>query len=99
MLRRKIKLMQGYRRDTKRRADNIRIRAVRVEARYLKPGDLYSLDAPERWANMKINAVVYICLRIPEDDETELVYRLTIDFPEGHEPVLDPHSPPGMSQL
>lgn len=62
----------------------MRLRAVRTEAKYLKPGDLFTDKGPAYWNNLKFpSEVIYICIgRL--DDEDELYYKLTTVHEDSH---------------
>jgi hypothetical protein len=58
----------------------LKVMAQPIEARYLKPGDLYSEHGPEYWQRMlKSKAFagvpLFLCVDTPVDDDS-LVYRI-----------------------
>lgn len=87
------------------------IRAEAIEAKHLKPGDLFSTAGEAYWNNVvknpkKLGEVVYLRTGLVEDDGEyeggdDLVYRLTITVEgesQGTRQVMDPHSPPGVDR-
>lgn len=66
---------------------NVRIRAEKVEAKYLKPGDLYSTVGHEYWDHAmfrgEIGITVLIRSAVDADGGDELVYRIFIEKPDG----------------
>lgn len=74
----------------------LRVRAVKTEGRYLKPGHLYSDKGPEFWSTAKTNASLYLCLHMPEADDTSIVYRIHVEAYDESAPTMNPHLPPGM---
>lgn len=85
----------------------LKIKAERVEGKYLKVGDLFSDQGPEFWSRtLKGTAKpLFLCVNEPEKDDEELVYRLSIEYPqdldivtvpsESQGPVVNPFKAPG----
>lgn len=71
----------------------MKVNAYKVEARYLRLGDLYSDRGPDYWAMAKTNAPCFICM--VETDDDSIVYRLEVRKLVGDTPLLDPTKPPG----
>lgn len=85
----------------------MKIKAERTEARYLKPGDLFSEHPPEFFANTNLaSTMIFICLA-PMPDDTDHYYRIifeqerpaptqTTQTTQAQWPIFDPSMPPGM---
>lgn len=72
----------------------MRIRSVETESKYLKPGDLFSIDDPDKW-DVSPMAQVYLCRETFESNL--LVYKITIEIADQTAPIMNPHSAPGVS--
>lgn len=65
----------------------VRVIAEKVEAYNLEPGDIYSELGPEYWSQFPfrdklVGEHVFMRTYVTDDEEKELVYRLTV-VPEG----------------
>lgn len=85
----------------------LRIKAEKIEAAYLEPGDLFSMDGPESWDN-HIEAQFSLALLVrckgplPTDMVDKTVYRVlisgTVQALAGKKVKfkINPHVPPGV---
>lgn len=82
----------------------VRIRAEKIEARYLKPGDLYSTVGHEYWDHAmlrgEVGITVLIRSAVDADGGDEIVYRIIIEKPDrgvinAPRRLMNPMVPPG----
>ncbi len=83
---------------------NVRIRAEKIEAKYLKPGELYSTVGHEYWDHAmtrgEIGITVMIRTYVDADGGDELVYRILIEYLDrdvvmAPQRAMNPLLPPG----
>lgn len=88
-----LELRLSSSRDKLMRGKEMRIRSVQTESKYLKPGDLFSLNDPDEWLATDKMAQIYICRQ--EFESKLLVYKITIEIADKDSPTMDPHAAPG----
>ncbi len=69
------------------------VKAERIEAKYLKPGDLFSEHPPEFFASTNIPSIMVFLCMAPMPDDNDTYFRLTVENTPEPTPQAQTHTP------